>query len=84
VGSVRLVAPGRRGFWWVKWVARLDVVDEPWRLQHFVPAPRKHPQQGGVGLLGHADRAAVGGDEGGLEKVVAGEPAAGHQPAEPA
>jgi DMSO/TMAO reductase YedYZ molybdopterin-dependent catalytic subunit len=30
---VRLVAPGRRGFWWVKWVVRLDVVDEPWWLQ---------------------------------------------------
>jgi DMSO/TMAO reductase YedYZ molybdopterin-dependent catalytic subunit len=23
---VRLVAPGRRGFQWVKWVGRLDVV----------------------------------------------------------
>ena len=30
---VRLVAPGRRGFWWVKWVARLEVVDAPWWLQ---------------------------------------------------
>ena len=27
---VRLVAPGRRGFWWVKWVARIEVVDAPW------------------------------------------------------
>ncbi|MCV2491710.1 molybdopterin-dependent oxidoreductase [Geodermatophilus sp. YIM 151500] len=26
---VRLVAPGRRGFWWVKWVARIEVVDAP-------------------------------------------------------
>lgn len=26
---VRLVAPGRRGFWWVKWVHRIEVVDGP-------------------------------------------------------
>jgi hypothetical protein len=30
---VRLVAPGRRGFWWVKWVRRVEVVDSPWWLQ---------------------------------------------------
>jgi hypothetical protein len=30
---VRLVAPGRRGFWWVKWIARIEVVDAPWWLQ---------------------------------------------------
>lgn len=30
---VRLVAPGRRGFWWVKWVRRVEVVDAPWWLQ---------------------------------------------------
>jgi hypothetical protein len=30
---VRLVAPGRRGFWWVKWVRRVEVVDEPWWMQ---------------------------------------------------
>jgi DMSO/TMAO reductase YedYZ molybdopterin-dependent catalytic subunit len=30
---VRLVAPGRRGFWWVKWVRRIEVVDAPWWLQ---------------------------------------------------
>jgi hypothetical protein len=30
---VRLVAPGRRGFWWVKWVDRLELVDEPWWWQ---------------------------------------------------
>jgi energy-converting hydrogenase Eha subunit A len=30
---VRLVAPGRRGFWWVKWVDRVEVVDAPWWLQ---------------------------------------------------
>ncbi len=27
---LRLVAPGRRGFWWVKWVVRVEVVDAPW------------------------------------------------------
>jgi hypothetical protein len=32
-GPVRLIVPGRRGFWWVKWVARLEVVDEPWWWQ---------------------------------------------------
>lgn len=26
---VRLVAPGRRGFWWVKWVDRVEVDDLP-------------------------------------------------------
>jgi hypothetical protein len=30
---VRLVAPGRRGFWWVKWVERIEVVDAPWWQQ---------------------------------------------------
>jgi DMSO/TMAO reductase YedYZ molybdopterin-dependent catalytic subunit len=30
---VRLVAPGRRGFWWVKWVRRVEVVDAPWWAQ---------------------------------------------------
>ena len=30
---VRLVASDRRGFWWVKWVARIEVVDAPWWLQ---------------------------------------------------
>ena len=30
---LRLVAPGRRGFWWVKWVERIDPVDRPWWLQ---------------------------------------------------
>ena len=30
---VRLVAPGRRGFWWVKWVERIEVVDAPWWRQ---------------------------------------------------
>jgi DMSO/TMAO reductase YedYZ molybdopterin-dependent catalytic subunit len=34
---VRLVAPGRRGFWWVKWVARIEVVEAPWWLQSPFP-----------------------------------------------
>jgi hypothetical protein len=29
----RLVAPGRRGFWWVKWVTAIELDDEPWWLQ---------------------------------------------------
>ena len=35
---VRLVAPGRRGFWWVKWVSRVDAIDRPWWLQLPFPA----------------------------------------------
>ena len=30
---VRLVAPGRRGFWWVKWVEAVVVDDVPWWWQ---------------------------------------------------
>ena len=29
----RLVAPARRGFWWVKWVIAIDVDDTPWWWQ---------------------------------------------------
>lgn len=29
----RLVAPGRRGFWWVKWVVAIEVSDQPALLQ---------------------------------------------------
>lgn len=29
----RLVVPGRRGFWWVKWVASVTVSEQPWWLQ---------------------------------------------------
>lgn len=33
---VRLVAPGRRGFWWVKWVASVEISPEPsWRQLPF-------------------------------------------------
>jgi hypothetical protein len=27
---LRLVAPGRRGFWWVKWVERIELQPTPW------------------------------------------------------
>ncbi len=30
---VRLVAPGRRGPWWVKWVTSVQLDDRPWWLQ---------------------------------------------------
>ncbi len=30
---VRLVAPGRRGFWWVKWVDRIELTTTPWWWQ---------------------------------------------------
>jgi DMSO/TMAO reductase YedYZ molybdopterin-dependent catalytic subunit len=29
----RVVSPGRRGFWWVKWIASIEVNDAPWWLQ---------------------------------------------------
>jgi DMSO/TMAO reductase YedYZ molybdopterin-dependent catalytic subunit len=29
----RLVAPGRRGYWWVKWVRAVEVSDVPWWWQ---------------------------------------------------
>jgi Oxidoreductase molybdopterin binding domain len=29
----RLVAPGRRGFWWVKWVVSIEVDRAPWWRQ---------------------------------------------------
>lgn len=34
----RVVAPGRRGFWWVKWVTVLEVSDTPWWWQPPFPA----------------------------------------------
>ena len=34
---VRLVAPGRRGFWWVKWVSSVNPVDRRWWLQSPFP-----------------------------------------------
>ena len=36
-GPARLVVPGRRGFWWVKWVVAIEVTDEPWWLQPPLP-----------------------------------------------
>lgn len=34
----RIVAPGRRGFWWVKWVVEIRGSDLPWWLQLPFPA----------------------------------------------
>jgi len=34
---VRLVAPGRRGFWWVKWVRSVELSDRPVALQSPFP-----------------------------------------------
>ena len=34
---VRLVASGRRGPWWVKWVERVELTDRPWWLQFPFP-----------------------------------------------
>lgn len=33
----RIVAPGRRGFWWVKWVQRLETSATPWWWQSPFP-----------------------------------------------
>lgn len=34
---VRLVAPGRRGFWWVKWIDSIELSNRPWWLQSPFP-----------------------------------------------
>jgi DMSO/TMAO reductase YedYZ molybdopterin-dependent catalytic subunit len=33
----RIVAPARRGFWWVKWVTRIELSPIPWWLQSPFP-----------------------------------------------
>ena len=33
----RLVAPGRRGLWWVKWVTEIRTSDRPWWVQSPIP-----------------------------------------------
>lgn len=33
----RLVAPNRRGFWWVKWVNQISTSDRPWWIQSPFP-----------------------------------------------
>lgn len=33
----RLVAPGRRGFWWVKWIERIQTSEAPWWWQSPFP-----------------------------------------------
>ena len=34
----RIVAPGRRGYWWVKWVVSINTSDVPWWIQSPFPA----------------------------------------------
>lgn len=34
----RLIAPDRRGFWWVKWVVRIEISPIPWWIQLPYPA----------------------------------------------
>ena len=34
----RLIAPDRRGFWWVKWVVRIETSPIPWWVQLPYPA----------------------------------------------
>jgi DMSO/TMAO reductase YedYZ molybdopterin-dependent catalytic subunit len=34
---IRLVVPGRRGFWWVKWVDQVSLEPEPWWAQSPFP-----------------------------------------------
>jgi len=34
---LRLAAPGRRGYWWVKWVDRIELQATPWWWQPRFP-----------------------------------------------
>ena len=42
-GPARLVVPGRRGFWWVKWVVAVEPTDEPWWWQPPLPLQCEPP-----------------------------------------
>ena len=46
----RLVAPGRRGFWWVKWVAGVELSRRPWWAQPPFPLDLRSGDPGGTAL----------------------------------
>ena len=53
---LRLVVPGRRGFWWVKWVDRVEVDDRPAWWQPASPCGRPGPATGPCQAGGHGAR----------------------------